>query len=131
MSDQTQRPTVLVVDDEPLIAQLVQETLEAAGFAVILAIDHAEAVAAIDGRTDELAGLVTDINLGAGPTGWDVATRAREMIPDIPVVYVTGDSSHQWPSSGVPHSLVVTKPFAPAQIVVALSGLANKTDLGA
>lgn len=129
MTEQVDRPTVLVVDDEPLIAQLVQETLEEAGFEVILAICHAEAVEALKARIGELFGLVTDINLGSGPNGWDVAASARELMPALPVVYVTGDSGHQWPSSGVPRSVVVTKPFAPAQIVVALSGLANQSDL--
>jgi len=71
--------------------------------------------------------MVTDVNLGAGPTGWDVAAKAREMIPTLPVIYVTGDSGHHWPSHGVPQSVIITKPFAAAQIVVALAGLANQS----
>jgi hypothetical protein len=49
-------------------------------------------------------------------TGWDVAKRAREIVPTIPVVYMTGDGVVEWTSKGVPYSLLLTKPFVPAQI---------------
>lgn len=68
--------------------------------------------------------MVTDINLGAGAsTGWAVGQHARELNPEMPIVYVTGDSAHEWPSPGVPHSVVLPKPFAPADLVVAMAGL--------
>jgi hypothetical protein len=41
---------------------------------------------------------------------------------------VTGASAHDWESHGVPHSIVLQKPFAPAQLVVAISSLLTKTD---
>jgi CheY-like chemotaxis protein len=129
MSELVARPTVLVVDDEALVAQLVEETLEEAGFQVIVALSYAEAVSALETAPAKLAGLVTDVNLGKSTSGWDLARRARELMPAIPVVYVTGDSGHEWPASGVPQSVVITKPFAAAQITVALSGLANQTDI--
>lgn len=121
-------PTVLVVDDEPLVAQLLQDTLEEGGFEVVLANGYDAAVAALESRPGGFAGLVTDINLHDKQTGWDVATRARELMPLLPVVYVTGDSAHVWPAQGVPQSVVVPKPFAPAQITVALVGLITTAD---
>ena len=129
MSELLARPTILVVDDEALVAQLIQETLEEAGFQVLTALSFAEAVVALEAAPEPLAGLVTDVNLGKATSGWDLARRARELMPAIPVVYVTGDSSHEWPTSGVPRSVVITKPFAAAQITVALAGLANQTDV--
>jgi hypothetical protein len=33
----------------------------------------------------------------------------------MPVVYITGDSTHDWSSKGVPDSVVIAKPFAPAR----------------
>ena len=120
---------VLVVEDEPLILELLHTTLEEAGFKTILAHDDDEAFAALESdRARNLTGLVTDVNLCRPRTGWEVAKRARELNPAIPVVYMSGDSSHDWNSQGVPHSTLVEKPFAPAQIVVALASLANKTD---
>jgi hypothetical protein len=51
--------------------------------------------------------------------------RARELDPDITVVYMTGDSAADWSSKGVPNSVLITKPFAPVQIVTAISQLLN------
>ena len=38
---------------------------------------------------------------------------------------MTGADGHEWASKGVPHSLLMTKPFAPAQAVTAVSHLLN------
>lgn len=129
MSSDTGEPVVLVIEDEPLIQELLQSALAEAGFQVVVAVDDNEAIAIIEGdKASALAGIVTDVNLGRRLTGWDVARRARELFPNLPVVYVTGDSSHEWTAHGVPRSAIVGKPFAPAQIVVALSSLLNQTD---
>ena len=78
-------------------------------------------------ETGSIRAPVTDIKLGpSSPSGWEVARRAREVHPDIPVVYVTGDSANDWSSQGVPNSVLITKPFAPAQIVTAVSQLINQ-----
>lgn len=70
--------------------------------------------------------LVTDINLGRHElSGWEVAKHAREINPGIPVVYMSGDSADDWPSKGVPNSIILVKPFAPAQLVTAVSQLLN------
>jgi len=79
----------------------------------------------------ELAGLVTDIRLGAGPSGWDLARHARQTRPDLPVIYMTGDSAADWPVQGVPRSQVVQKPFAVSQIVTALSTILTEADTDA
>ena len=67
----------------------------------------------IDAST-ELQGLATDIRLGAGPTGWEVAHHARKKYPDIAVVYTTGDGAADWFAEGVPNSVMLQKPFAEA-----------------
>ena len=70
--------------------------------------------------------LATDINLGSDKlTGWDVARRAREIEPELPIVYMTGDGASDWASQGVPNSILLTKPFAPAQLLTAVSQLLN------
>jgi FixJ family two-component response regulator len=74
------------------------------------------------------SGLVTDIRLGTGPDGWDVARTARERNPELPIVYMTGDSAIAWPSHGVPKSILLQKPIAAAQLVTAISTLLNGVD---
>jgi len=73
-------------------------------------------------------GLIADINLGKGPDGWEVARRGRELIPDLPVLYISAHAATDWPSKGVPNSLIVSKPFASAQIITAISTLLVEAD---
>jgi len=121
------RPRVLLADDEVLIRDLVQETLEEAGYEVVPVSSGAEALGALDAESDFTA-LVTDINFGGPPVGWDVAVRAREIRAGVAIVYMTGDSAHEWSARGVPQSTIITKPFAPSQIAVAVANLLNTTD---
>jgi DNA-binding response OmpR family regulator len=119
---------VFVVEDEALIQPLLVDPLEEAGFQVLVASSGGEAMKLLERQeTGSIRALVTDIKLGpSSPSGWEVARRAREVHPDIPVVYVTGDSANDWSSQGVPNSVLITKPFAPAQIVTAVSQLINQ-----
>jgi DNA-binding response OmpR family regulator len=118
---------VFVVEDQELLQELLIHPLEEAGYAVLLASSGTEAIDLLESEKGEtIRALVTDINLGRSPpSGWDVARRARELHPELPVVYVTGDGAEQWPSLGVPKSVLISKPFAPAQVVTAVSQLLN------
>ena len=115
---------VFVVEDEPLIQDLLGCVLEDAGFQVATAANGEEAIVKLEAQAPVFRSLLTDVNLRPGKlTGWDVARRARELNPDLAVVYMTGDSADEWRAKGVPNSVLVTKPFAPAQVVTALSQL--------
>ena len=115
-------PPILVVEDEPLVRLVIVEALEDGGYSVLEAAEGHAALITIE-RVDELRGLVTDIRMGATPSGWEVAQQAREKFPALAVVYVTGDSIAEWPSNGVPQSAVLQKPFASAELVAALANL--------
>jgi len=114
-------PRILYVEDEPLILELGVTAFEEAGFAVTALGSGAEAIAAIDDRGVQFKALVTDIDLGGKISGWQVAKHARELVPDLPIIYVSGGSSNEWASMGVPASIMLVKPYAAAQLVVAVS----------
>ncbi|CAN7310574.1 response regulator [Mesorhizobium caraganae] len=116
---------ILVVEDEPLILLDVETALQEAGFEVVTAHNAAEAIAAFDAQPDEFKGLVTDIRLGAGQSGWDVARHLRQANSTLPVIYVSGDSAIHWGAEGVPESVMITKPFVLPQIITALATLLN------
>ena len=116
---------ILVAEDEHLIALSVQECLEQGGYTAFVASSGDEALSVVNGGEHQISALITDIRLGGGPDGWDLARHARELNPSLPVVYMSGDSSHEHGSRGVPDSLMVQKPFAAAQIVTAISTLLN------
>ena len=49
-------------------------------------------------------------------------------MPNVPVVYISGHGSADWPSKGVPNSLTLGKPFAMAQLITAISTLLVEAD---
>lgn len=122
----TPQVIILLAEDEALIQAMVTEVLEDAGFAVVPVSDGTEAISRLDAEHQNLAGLISDIRLGSGPNGWEIARHARELRPDLPVVYMTADSGAEWAANGVPKSVLVQKPFAPAQIVTAIATLINE-----
>lgn len=117
---------ILVVEDEAIIRDVVEETLDDGGFKVVLATSGEEAVKLLDSAEPDYRALVTDINLAqSAMTGWDVARHARSINPELAVVYMTGDSAADWAVHGVPNSVLLTKPFAPAQLLTAVAQLLN------
>ena len=116
---------VLVVEDEPLILLDVETALQEAGFEVVAANDAEQALAAFDSDPAKFKGLITDIRLGNGKSGWEVARHLRQANSTIPVVYMSGDSAIHWGAEGVPDSVMITKPFFLPQIITALSTLMN------
>jgi DNA-binding response OmpR family regulator len=116
---------ILVVEDDELIRSFVEETLEEGGFASAIATSGEEAVALLKEHTGKYRALVTDINLLREMDGWEVAQHAREIDPGFPVIYMSGAAAADWASKGVPNSIVLPKPFAPAQLLTAISNLLN------
>ena len=118
--------TLLVAEDEALIRCAMEQTLESGGFDVVAALSGETALQLLIDSEAQFAALIIDIRLGDGIDGWALARRARELVPDICVVYVTGDSAADWPANGVPGSLVLQKPVADALLLTGISTLLNE-----
>jgi DNA-binding response OmpR family regulator len=117
---------ILVVEDDHLVRSVVEENLADGGFEIATASSGENAVELLDASKGKYRALVTDINLGPNKIdGWDVARHAREIDPKFPVVYMSGKDAEDWASKGVPNSIMLAKPFAPAQLVTAVSHLLN------
>ena len=116
---------ILVVEDDHAIQSIVEEALTDGGFEPAIAASGEEAVTLLKGGLTKYRALVTDINLRGTMGGWEVAKVAREIDPEFPIIYMTGASADQYASHGVPNSILLTKPFAPAQLVTAVSQLLN------
>lgn len=118
-------PIILVVEDEPLLQILAEETLLDGGFEAAVVASGEEAVTLLKDHQGKYRALVTDINLKSKMDGWEVAQNAREIEPEFPIVYMSGADAADWTSKGVPNSVMLSKPFAPAQLITALSNLLN------
>lgn len=118
--------SVLIAEDEVMIASLIEATLEDEGLATTVAGSGPEALKALQGAPAGFQVLITDIRVGPPPDGWTLAHTAREANPAIGVIYITGDSMDEWRANGVPDSVLISKPFVPAQIVAAVMTLLNQ-----
>jgi DNA-binding response OmpR family regulator len=118
-------PVILVIEDDEAIQTVVEAALGDAGFEPAIAASGEEAVTLLRGTKNTYRALVTDVGLRGKMDGWEVAQQAREIDPEFPVVYMSGASAADWPSKGVPNSIMLEKPFAPAQLVTAVANLLN------
>ena len=117
---------ILVVEDDTSIQAAVEEALSGGGFEIVIASSGENAAELLGSADAKFRALVTDIDLGRDKLdGWEVARRAREINPTFPIVYMSGSSAEDWASKGVPHSVMIAKPFAPAQLVTAVAQLLN------
>src|SRR3982074_3227929 len=94
-----------------------------AGFDPAITASGEEAVTLLKGQMSTYLALVGDIALRGRMTGWEVATHARLIDPEFPVLYITGAYGHQWHSRGVANRALLEKPSAPPQLVTAVSQL--------
>nr|WP_281393039.1 response regulator [Sphingomonas xinjiangensis] len=118
----------MLVEDEPMIMHIIEDALTDGGYEVLTALDGSEALGLMKKHGQDVAGIVTDIRLGGEMDGWAVARQGREQKPELAVIYMTGDSAADWAANGVPKSVLLQKPFAPAQVVTAISTLLTATD---
>jgi DNA-binding response OmpR family regulator len=117
--------TLLVVEDDQLIQAMIEEALSDGGFESAITASGKEAIEFLKSEKSQYRAVLTDINLPGNVAGWEVARVAREIDPTMPVVYMTGTHGEEWASKGVPNSVLLLKPFAPAQLVTAVSALLN------
>jgi len=103
---------VLVVDDDPAICELIEDVLQEVRMSAVCVGSDEEAYRIIP-TLPTIQALIVDVNLGTGTTGFDVARFARQVIPDLPVIYVTGQATRDsFQAFGVPDSTYLAKPFS-------------------
>lgn len=116
---------VLLVEDEFLISEWVAELLSDQGFAVRTVANAADALRHL--KSSPVDVLFTDINLPGDIDGTTLARRAREILPDLPVVYASGRISILDPRLRVSGSLFVAKPYVPELIGRLLADAVRET----
>ena len=119
---------VLLVEDDERILHLLEDALDDTGFRVLAARDGESASQAIDELHGTIAVLVTDVNLGTGICGLEVARRARASNPDLEVIFITGEVGVQATSEAAPRSQFLQKPFRPDRLVEAVTSAIGVQD---
>ena len=107
------RRSVLIVDDEPLLLELLADMLKDMGCEVWMARHGAEALQVL-GRNAQIEVLLTDVNM-PGMSGHELAERARRVREGLPVLLLSGRESD---GRGYP---IVHKPFVRHELEAAMS----------
>ena len=110
--------TILVVEDDQLVRQLVVRILRGQGYAVLEAADAAEAESLAREHAGPIHLLVTDVVMPGGD-GIGLAGRLAETRPETKVVYMSGYAERQPAGGGLflPGAAFLAKPFTPSDLL--------------
>ena len=113
--------TILVVEDEESIREIVSTILGRAGFQVFSAADPTEAARIWSDKRSSIDALVTDLALPVC-TGAEMAREFLAYKPNLPVIFLTGSDRLIAIESAdlVPHKAILQKPFTKDQLLDAL-----------
>lgn len=81
--------TVLLVDDDPSLREVIEAILEHLGFTVLVATNGIEAVALFQKHQTSINCLLTDLSM-EGMNGWDILVSLRKIKPDLPAIISSG-----------------------------------------
>ncbi len=111
--------TIMVVEDEPDLLELVVAVLEARGYTVLGAGSGQQALEQWSQRDHKIDLLLTDMTLPDGMTGFKLAEQLRIQSPDLRVIYTSGHTA------GVPGTQLadveerqfLAKPYRPSKLI--------------
>ena len=101
----------MFVRDEFFIREWIAQSLSEQGFAVDSVTNAADALSRMTRAPIDV--LLTDINLPGGMDGTALARRARELQPNLAVIYASARAATLKQEARVPGSLVLAKPYEP------------------
>jgi CheY-like chemotaxis protein len=119
--DGDDRTTILVVESNESVRELILKVLAPIGSRVLVAGSAAEAVAAAAGTHVDL--LLTDVGL-RGVSGTELATQLHAEQQDLRVIYMTGWQEHL-ALADIPEGALLSKPFNLAELKQAVAGALN------
>ena len=114
-------PTVLVVEDETLIRELVAEELEEAGYSVVVATNADQAITILEARQD-IHLVFTDIDMPGSMDGLKLATAVRDRWPPVHIIITTGKVR---PLEIPANALFIPKPYVSENVVAAMRTFEN------
>jgi two-component system, cell cycle sensor histidine kinase and response regulator CckA len=107
--------TILLVDDEPDLLDLLREVLEMSGNTVLSAASGMEALQVWEKNSAQITLLVADLTLPSGTTGVELAKKLQALKPELKVIYTSGHDRATVTEkySLPPEAMFLKKPFNP------------------
>jgi len=126
----TEKATVLIVDDESLVCDLLAHFLRAAGYRVLAASSGDEAIRIVKQGVRRLDLLLTDF-LMPGMDGSECAAQVRQLFPEVAVLFMTGtpDLVALSPILQRPRSRLMVKPFRGRELLRVVKWLLDSSEV--
>ena len=105
--------TILCVDDDPDVSEIIAMVLAEGGYSVITASDGYEAVRILVDHSVDL--LITDVKM-PGISGFELARQATLMRPNLHIIYVSGYNTDADRGAGPIYGVVLQKPIRPSHL---------------
>ena len=118
------RNCLLLVEDDTLVRMTVAMMLEDDGYGVVEAGSATEAWHLVDEGL-QVDAVVTDVDLGQGPTGVQMADGLRNSLPDVAVVFITGRPASMLGRVLGPREALLAKPFQSSDLARKLHELVD------
>lgn len=111
--------TILLVEDEKPLRQLMQRVLERQGYRIHAAVSGVQALEVWRGHHEEIDILVTDMVMPDGMNGRELADKLRTDKPDLKIIYCSGyaNNLHGQDSPLRNHEAFLEKPFEPVKLL--------------
>lgn len=113
--------TVLVVEDDQHIREIVRDELEDAGYAVVVAPDADAAIAILEAR-HEIHLVFTDIDMPGSMNGLKLAACVRDRWPPVHIIITTGKAR---PATIPANALFIPKPYVGRNVLAAIRTFEN------
>ena len=123
-------PVVLAVDDDPYVLPVAVTVLTDIGYSVLEASSAAEALEVLR-EHPEISLLFTDIVMPGGMDGFELAHEAKQLRPELKVVYTSGYTrSIQQAADSVRYGPLIQKPWRQRELAQLFSGLLSSKSSG-
>lgn len=113
--------TVLIVEDEVLIREIVKDELEAEGYEVLVASDADVAIKILESREDVHL-IFTDVNMPGSMDGVRLAAAVRDRWPPVHIILTSGKAR---PLTIPANALFIPKPYVGQAVVAAMRTFEN------
>jgi two-component system, cell cycle sensor histidine kinase and response regulator CckA len=122
-----ERPTLLLVEDEPALRTLVVTMLEEEGYLILQAGNGLDAIAVAERHRGDIDLLLTDVVMPR-MSGPELAQKLRALRPGLEVLFMSGYNDSRLVHRGVEESNVnlLVKPFSPDELVVKVGELTGR-----
>lgn len=121
--------TVMLVDDDSTVTEIIQGILEGRGYRVLATSDPERAIAMLEEDPSPIHLLLTDVVMPSH-SGFEVAERVQRRWPDVQVIFMSGHARETFPEDALPpNARVLIKPISLETLMSAVrTALGQGTD---